>query len=87
MKTISVQEAKTHLSQLIDDVISGNEVVISRRGVPVVALRCLDRARPERRLGSAKGLILAMGHAFDDPLPDFADYMPAPAPVRQRRRR
>jgi prevent-host-death family protein len=38
MKVASVAYAKSHLSALIDDVESGAEVVITRRGRPVARL-------------------------------------------------
>ena len=39
MKTYRVAEAKNQLPKLIDRVLSGEEVVITRRGTPVMALR------------------------------------------------
>lgn len=38
MKVASVADAKSHLSALIDEVQSGAEVVITRRGRPVARL-------------------------------------------------
>lgn len=38
MKTASVAHAKSHLSALIDQVGTGDEVVITRRGKPVARL-------------------------------------------------
>jgi prevent-host-death family protein len=38
MKVATVADAKSHLSALIDDVESGAEVVITRRGRPVARL-------------------------------------------------
>ena len=35
MTTVSVHEAKTHLSRLIEKVLAGEEVVISRNKEPV----------------------------------------------------
>jgi len=35
MKTVSVLEARTHLSALLEAVRRGEEVVITRRGQPV----------------------------------------------------
>lgn len=39
MSTHSVAEAKSHLSELIDRALSGEGIVITRRGEPVVELR------------------------------------------------
>jgi antitoxin (DNA-binding transcriptional repressor) of toxin-antitoxin stability system len=38
MTTVSVHEAKTHLSRLIERVLAGEEVVIARNKEPVVRL-------------------------------------------------
>ena len=38
MRTVGTNEAKAHLSQLIDDVADGEEVTITRRGKPVALL-------------------------------------------------
>ena len=38
MKTVKLHEAKAHLSELIEEVVRGEEVVISRHGKPVAKL-------------------------------------------------
>ena len=38
MRTVSIVEAKAHLSELIEIVASGGEVSITRRGKPVATL-------------------------------------------------
>ncbi len=38
MKTVGAYEAKTHLSQLLDDVAAGETITITRHGVPVARL-------------------------------------------------
>lgn len=38
MKTLKLHEAKAHLSELIEEVIRGEEVIISRHGKPVAKL-------------------------------------------------
>ncbi len=42
MKTVNIHEAKTTLSELISTVEQGEEVVIARRGVPVVRLVAIE---------------------------------------------
>jgi prevent-host-death family protein len=39
MASHSVAEAKNHLSELIDRAVSGEEVVITRHGAPMVVLK------------------------------------------------
>lgn len=54
--TVSVHEAKTQLSRLLDLIEEGEEVVIERHGRPVARLvRANAAARP--RLGAMKGEI------------------------------
>lgn len=50
-RTVSVAEAKAHLSQLIAAVEAGDEVVITRRGEPVATLSPLPR--PKRKVDLA----------------------------------
>jgi len=47
-RTISVAEAKAHLSEVIDRVEAGEEIVITRRGRTVA--RMLREQRPKKRL-------------------------------------
>ena len=42
MKTVGAFEAKTHLSQLLDEVEQGESITITRRGVPVARLTPLS---------------------------------------------
>ena len=57
MKTakINIHQAKTHLSRLIEDVASGNEVLIARGGRPMARLVPLRRDETPRRPGMLKG--------------------------------
>jgi prevent-host-death family protein len=52
MANHSVAEAKTHLSDLIDRAVRGEDVVITRHGRPVVALKPV--APPPRRMTEAE---------------------------------
>lgn len=57
MQTISLFEAKTNLSKIVESLIDGSEqeIVISRRGKPVARLTPLnDRTQISKRIGIAK---------------------------------
>ncbi|MDO8958179.1 MAG: type II toxin-antitoxin system prevent-host-death family antitoxin [Rhodocyclaceae bacterium] len=56
MQTISLFDAKTHLSRLIDQIASGaeSEIVISRNGKPVARVVPIHEDA-SRRIGLAKG--------------------------------
>ena len=45
MSNVSVAEAKTHLSELLDRVEAGEEVVITRRGTAIARLSSVVPAR------------------------------------------
>lgn len=53
MRTVTLADAKTHLSQLIDQVEAGEDVVITRRGKPVARISGVAQpARPLRSLAA-----------------------------------
>lgn len=68
MVTVGVHEAKTHLSRLLQQVAGGEDVVITRSGVPVARL-CAIHARGRREFGQDRGLFVVPDD-FDAPLPD-----------------
>ncbi|MEQ1865023.1 MAG: type II toxin-antitoxin system prevent-host-death family antitoxin [Micropepsaceae bacterium] len=53
MSTHSVAEAEGHLSELIDRALSGEGVVITRHGKPVVELRPVGIEKAPRRMSDA----------------------------------
>ena len=57
MHTVSIFEAKTHLSRIVESLVSANEdrVVISRRGEPVALLTRLPKIDITKRIGVAHG--------------------------------
>jgi len=54
---INIHEAKTHLSRLLQKVAEGEEVVISRAGVPVARLVAVGPKDGKRPLGIDRGRI------------------------------
>jgi prevent-host-death family protein len=51
MTTVDMQAAKTHLSQLVEQAIAGEEIVIARAGKPLVRLTPFRQDQSPRRLG------------------------------------
>jgi len=74
MHQVNIHEAKTHLSRLIQEAVSGEEVIIAKGNKPIVRLVALAAEEPTRQLGGAKGLVEFIADDFDTPLGDFADY-------------
>ncbi len=73
-KQVNVYEAKARLSQLLQQVEAGDEIVIARHGRPVARLVPLQRAVAPRQLGSLRGKIW-MAPDFDEPDQALIDLM------------
>ena len=69
MRTVNIHEAKTHLSRLVDEVYSGEEIIIAKAGKPLAKLVALTAAAKKRKLGILKGKLKAP-EDFDAPLPE-----------------
>jgi len=69
MTRVTIHEAKTNLSRLIEQVEKGGEVVISRRDKPVARLVPIEASRPERKPGRFAGEF-EIGPEFFEPLPE-----------------
>lgn len=74
MSRVNIEEAKQHLPELIDAAVNGEEVVIAKDEQHVVRLVPVSRANTRPQFGSAGGLI-TMSDDFDEPLPDFEEYI------------
>ena len=73
MQTITLEEAQSHLGEIIDKLTPGEEVVITRDNRPVA--RLLGEKKPPRpRPGLGKGMLTIVDD--DEHLQDFAEYMP-----------
>ncbi len=69
MDAVNIYEAKTKLSQLVDRAASGEDVVVSRNGKPLVRITRLDSGKRPIRFGLLKGKV-RIAADFDAPLPD-----------------
>ncbi|MFD7894313.1 type II toxin-antitoxin system Phd/YefM family antitoxin [Streptomyces sp. NPDC059568] len=68
----NVHEAKTHFSRILEQVATGEEVVISKAGVPVAKVIPLRPEVKRTGRGSLKGRI-RMADDFDELPDDIAD--------------
>jgi prevent-host-death family protein len=69
MTSVSVHEAKTHLSRLIEKVLGGEEVVITRRNRVVARIVPPQSLQKKPLLGAFKGQVL-IDDRFFEPLPE-----------------
>ncbi|WP_029050320.1 type II toxin-antitoxin system Phd/YefM family antitoxin [Cupriavidus sp. amp6] len=72
MHMVNINEAKTHLSKLVEAVCEGEDIVIAKAGKPLVRMVPYAPQKPMRRLGGLKGKV-RVSDDFDAPLP--ADLM------------
>jgi antitoxin (DNA-binding transcriptional repressor) of toxin-antitoxin stability system len=69
VKSVNIQQAKTHLSRHIKRVKRGETFIICDRNTPVAELRPLTPARkPDRPLGVLRGAVVRMSADFNAPL-------------------
>jgi prevent-host-death family protein len=71
---VNMHDAKTRLSELVAAAETGEEVIIARDGTPAVRLVAVGIEHAPVRLGVLAGEI-ELGEDFDDPLPEFGDYV------------
>ena len=55
MKTVNIQEAKTHLSRLVEQAAQGTSVVIAKAGKPLVVLSAWQPETVSRKGGGWQG--------------------------------
>lgn len=68
-KTVNIYEAKTRLSELVQEAEAGRDVIIARAGRPVARLTRLEQKQGKRRLGVLDGRF-RVPDDFNAPLPD-----------------
>ncbi len=68
-QTVSVDEAKKQLPELLEQALAGNEVIITDHGQPSARLVPIAPAQKKRVAGLHRGKIRT-SEDFDEPLPD-----------------
>ena len=79
MTTVTVEEAQSNLAAIINELVPGEEVVLTRKNRPVATIRAAPAAAPSSReppkLGTLKGSILYIAPDFNDNPEGFEDYV------------
>jgi prevent-host-death family protein len=70
VKKHNIQEAKTHLSRLVEQALAGEEVVIARSGRPCIKLVPFTVKGKPRKLGAWAGRV-RIADDFDAPCPEL----------------
>jgi len=66
---VNLYEAKTHLSELVEQAVEGKEIVIAKAGRPRVRLVPISTPAVLRKPGGWENKV-RMTDDFDDPLPE-----------------
>ncbi len=74
MHQVTIHEAKTNLSKLIQEALNGETVIIAKGEIPLIKLEILVETKQKRRIGGASKLNLQMDDDFNDALDDFSEY-------------
>ena len=86
MKQVNIQEAKTHLSRLVEEVVHGETVIIGKAGKPLVRMSPYAAPVRNRTGGQLRGQIVEspecwqtddLAGAPEAPLYPFMDPKPA----------
>jgi len=73
MSLVTIDHAKQQLEELVEAAISGETVIITRDGQPLVQLVSITVPALKPQFGSAQGLIVITDD-FNEPLADFGPY-------------
>ncbi len=75
--TVTIEEAQARLSQLLEQLHAGDEIIITHDQKPVARLigEAKTEKMPRRQLGTLKGTVRCFAPDFDAPLDDFKEYM------------
>jgi prevent-host-death family protein len=73
VEEIGAFEAKTRLSELLDQVAQGRVYRITKRGRPVAELRPVEYTDRRPVFGRDRGRVI-VGTDFDEPIDEFAGY-------------
>lgn len=75
MTSVTIEEAKAHLQDLIAQLEPGEPLLITQNERPVARLIAeAPTQRPPRKAGSARGMLVILADD-DEHLQDFAEYM------------
>jgi len=72
-RQVNLEEAQSHLPDLVEAAKHGETVIIAQDNHPVVQLTRVAPIKRHAQFGSAAGLVI-MAKDFDSPLSDFHDY-------------
>jgi antitoxin (DNA-binding transcriptional repressor) of toxin-antitoxin stability system len=75
MTSVTIEEAQAKLPELIEHLVAGEELVITRNQKPIARLLAEEKPkRKSRKAGNCKGMVVIVADD-DEHLKDFEGYM------------
>jgi antitoxin (DNA-binding transcriptional repressor) of toxin-antitoxin stability system len=75
MNSIPVEQAEGHLAEIIETLVPGEQILLTKGNRPVATLRATWPNR-QPHFGTLRGSIVAIAPDFDAILEEFEDYLP-----------
>ncbi len=72
MKVVTIHQAKTNLSRLIQEALSGEDIIISKGAEPLIKLVVIQKKK-KRLFDLFKGKV-KVAKNFDEEISDFDEY-------------
>ena len=76
MHQVALETASIQLADLVREVSSGEDVILTQDSKPVAKIVPVDPPRLPRKAGSAKHLSHSMAKDFDETPEGFEEYLP-----------
>ena len=73
MAIVTIHQAKTHFSKLIQRALAGEEIIVAKGKEPVAKIVPIPEARKVRTFGGGKGMVKHISPDFDDSFEEFPD--------------
>ena len=73
MAIVTIHQAKTHFSKLIQRALAGEEIIVAKGKKPVAKIVPIPAFKKERTLGGGKGIVKYIAPDFDESLEEFKD--------------
>lgn len=76
MQTVTLEDAQNHLSEIVEKLAPGEEIVLTRQDKPVATLRATPQLlRKPRQPGTLRGTVLYIAPDFDAIPEGFEEYV------------
>lgn len=76
MRTMPLEQTDRNFAEIVENLVPGEEIVLTRGGEPVATIRSTPAVSGLRRLGTLKGSVLSIALNFDEIPTGFEEYLP-----------